>query len=254
MVARCWKSSPRSPGTPVLRPKSSISSKSIDSPCVKKMGAPVTALLSVCARSRPTQRPAEKLRRVVEVSVLMISLSFKRFRYDLRPIGVRIPSTIQATPAAAILVSFRFERKGSGLRYSPQSTEKQIRHDGCHGRMSNPPTGLKPGKHPIDHSEQQHGQRLDQTGRIKVRPHSRHGRSQRTHDESLSLQDPGAVFGGQKLHVFRQDAMFILRIGVFLDETTNHEPDRRLRIESQRLDLQHDRLESGQMLFANESE
>jgi hypothetical protein len=120
-----------------------------------------------------------------------------------------------------------------------QPAEEQVGHDRRHVGMAQRALGLQPGEHPVDHAEQQHGQRLVEAGLRHGRAHGGHGLREGGHHLALGIAHPGRGLGLQELHVLGQHAVFMLCVGIGLDEAQDQAAQARLGRGGLGIDLCH---------------
>ena len=83
--------------------------------------------------------------------------------------------------------------------------------------FSSPP-GLQPGEHPVDHAEQQHGQRRGERGALQIGADCADDLGEAGHDLALAAEDACLVGLAQEAHVLGQHAVRVLGVGVLLED------------------------------------
>ena len=113
--------------------------------------------------------------------------------------------------------------------------------------MAQATVGPVPGEQPVDHAEQQHGQRLAQARFGLAGLPGADGFGKTGHHPALGAQHTRAVVGLEEAHVLGQHAVRVLGIGILVDDAFDQVAHRIGRRPLLRTDLVDQRFQRGDM-------
>ena len=125
-----------------------------------------------------------------------------------------------------------------------EAAEEQVHHHRRHGRVAQRTARLQPGEHPVDHAEEQHGQRRGERCAGQLGPQCHYRAGEGGDDAALAVQYPLTRGLVEELHVLGQHAVFVLRIGVGQHEALDQRLQTFTRAQRLRFHLGHHGLQA----------